>query len=726
MSNRDVVIAKIIERGSKLWGKNPGELNENTRFTEDVNAKSVHFSQITTYLEDEFDIEVPFMNFRRNKTIGEAADYVVNELLEGIELDDVASTPAQAAPVAAPAAKTAAPVLPKGSYNVEDYITEIDPKVHGFEPEPGVQYMIKKEVFQGEEIEAVYRVARKPVANEEDIDLAASEDPMARMGQGFCPAFNQRSYIAAPGIICDQDQAVVMRDGTTIYADIYRPADSGPQNQVPVIVSWSWFGKRPGDGMSEWQIMGVPPQTVSNMAKFESPDPAYWCHQGYAVANVDVRGAGHSEGDVHMFTHQDREDGYDFVEWVAQLPWCNGKVGMSGNSGVAMHQWGIAAEQPPHLACIAPWECTTDLYRESFFEGGVPALSFNKFIAAQVTGMGGVDDQVAMAQKYPFMNAYWKDKIVDFTKVTVPVYQTAGMSHFHLNGSIKAFRLARTRQKWLRIHRDFEWPDTYMPENLEDLKRFYDRYLKDIHNGWEMTPKVRVDVMDAYDQDYAVRRAEDAFPLPQTEYRKYYLDASKHIDGDVYEMSAAPVASEAKVSYDANEGQVEFDFQFEEDTELTGYMKLIMYVESEGFNDLDMFINVQKADAQGNWIPWLTLGEPHPGAWGKIRASRRELDEKLSTDFNPVLANLKEDKLAPGEIVKVEVPIVPSARFWHKGEKLRVQISGRYIREGWFEPLAWDQENKGKHVIHTGGKYESYIQVPYIGPKYKPGQYVSR
>ena len=181
-----------------------------------------------------------------------------------------------------------------------------------FEREPGVEYFTKKEVFQGEEIEAVYRVARKPVANQEEVDLSNAEDPMARMGQGFCPAFNQRTYEAAPGILCDQDVPVKMRDGVTIYTDIYRPVDS-MTNKVPVIVSWSWFGKRPGDGMSEWQIMGVPPQTVSNMAKFESPDPAYWCHQGYAVANVDVRGAGHSEGDVHMFTHQDREDGYDFV-----------------------------------------------------------------------------------------------------------------------------------------------------------------------------------------------------------------------------------------------------------------------------------------------------------------------------------------------------------------------------------------------------------------------------
>ncbi len=580
------------------------------------------------------------------------------------------------------------------------------------------EFFINKEVFQGEEIEAIYRVARKPVENQGDVDLSNSDDPLARMGQGFCPEFNQRTYEAAPGIICEQDLEVVMRDGTKIYCDVFRPANT--TEKIPVIVSWSWFGKRPGDGMSEWQIMGVPPHTVSRLAKFESPDPAYWCYQGYAVANVDVRGAGHSEGNVHMFTHQDREDGYDFVEWIANRDWCNGKVGMSGNSGVAMHQWGIAAQQPPHLACIAPWECTTDLYRESLFEGGIPALSFNDFIAAQVTGPNGVDDQVAMARKYPLMNGYWEDKIPDFSKVRIPVYQTAGFSHFHLPGSVKAFRKCKSRRKWMRMHRDFEWPDTYMPENLEDLKKFYDRYLKEIHNGWEMTPKVRVDIMDAYDCDYQERRAEDTFPLARTEYKKYYLDASKMT------MQDTPVSLESKVSYDANTEQAVFDMEFMEDTELTGYMFLRLFVEADGHDDMDLFVNIQKADEEGNWLPWNTLNEPHPGAWGKMRVSMRELDEKLSTKFNPVLKCKNVWKLNPGEIVPVDIAIVPSARIWHKGQKLRIQVAGRYIREGWFEPLAWDTDNHGRHIIHTGGQYESFLQVPVIPPKYKAGNYVYR
>ena len=527
-----------------------------------------------------------------------------------------------------------------------------------------------------------------------------------------------------------QDQEVVLRDGTKIYCDIYRPKDV---EKVPTIVSWSWFGKRPGDGMSEWQIMGVPPMTVSKCAKFESPDPLYWCYQGYAVANVDVRGAGHSEGSVHMFTHQDREDGYDFVEWVAAQPWSNGKVGMSGNSGVAMHQWGIAAEQPPHLACIAPWECTTDLYRESFFEGGVPALSFNKFIAAQVTGPNGVDDQVAMAKMYPDMNAYWNDKRADFRKVKVPVYQTGGWSHFHLPGSINAWRRCRSHQKWLRIHRDFEWPDTYNPYNLDELRRYYDRYLKGIHNGWEMMPRVRLDVMDGYDIDYQEKRPEKAWPIKRTVYKKLYLDASAPKDcveldhpAKCYELATEAPATEGKASYDPATEEVDFDLTVPEDVEITGYMSLHLFVSCDGYDDMDLFVNIQKASEDGTWVPWLTLDEPHPGAWGKCRVSRATVDAGLTKKHTPVYTMTDTHKLEDGEVRAVDIAIVPTSRVYHKGERFRVQISGRYIRDGWFEPLSWDTDNRGTHNVHTGGEHASWIEVPVVPPRYQAGSYIHR
>ena len=74
-------------------------------------------------------------------------------------------------------------------------------------------------------------------------------------------------------------------------------------------------------------------------------------------------------------------DGHDAIEHLATLPWCSGKIAMVGNSWLAMAQWFIAAENPPHLTCIAPLEGCSDVYRETLCRGGVPYMSFWAFLA---------------------------------------------------------------------------------------------------------------------------------------------------------------------------------------------------------------------------------------------------------------------------------------------------------------------------------------------------------
>lgn len=568
--------------------------------------------------------------------------------------------------------------------------------------------------MSGEKVAIKMNKMMRPCTQEE-LDAMSAEE---RESCKYMSPLNTHTYEAEDGIICMQDVPVKMRDGVTIYVDIYKPAEDG---KYPLIISWSFYGKRPFDGQSEWQIMGVPPQTVSNMSKFESPDPGYWCRRGYAVANVDPRGVGHSEGDFIQFGTQDGKDGYDFIEWAAQQDWCNGRCGLSGNSCVAMTQWRIASQQPPHLACLAPWEGTSDLYRESLYEGGIPATTFVGMVNREAVGLNYIDNMALNAEKYPFVDcAYWKDKDPIWKNITQPVYITACWNHFHLRGSINGFRKVKSKKKWLRAHRNFEWPDAYSNENLQDLERFFARYLKLERNGWELTPKVRIEVQDVADHLFMKNRPEESFPLKRTKYEKLYLDAAD------MSMKTVPVAEEKMAAYESADGLVNFDYKFEEDTELTGYMKLRLYVAAEEYDDMDMFINVQKLDTKGNWTPITIFGEPHPGVWGKLRVSRRKLDEKLSTDYNPVQAHTVSEKLEPGQIVPVDIEINPTSWFWHKGQSIRVQISGRYIREDWFEPLMWDTDNKGRHLIYTGGQYESFLQIPVVPPKYQDGDIMIR
>jgi acyl carrier protein len=76
MALKDETLDKIIERTAQVFKKDPGELSADTRFAEDLKAKSVNYVQIIAILEDAFDVQINFMKFRRKKTLGEAAEFV--------------------------------------------------------------------------------------------------------------------------------------------------------------------------------------------------------------------------------------------------------------------------------------------------------------------------------------------------------------------------------------------------------------------------------------------------------------------------------------------------------------------------------------------------------------------------------------------------------------------------------------------------------------------------
>ena len=64
------------QRAAEIFKKNPVELNAGTDFLVDLKAKSVNIVQIIAVLEDAFDVEINFMQFRKHKTLGDAAGFV--------------------------------------------------------------------------------------------------------------------------------------------------------------------------------------------------------------------------------------------------------------------------------------------------------------------------------------------------------------------------------------------------------------------------------------------------------------------------------------------------------------------------------------------------------------------------------------------------------------------------------------------------------------------------
>lgn len=578
--------------------------------------------------------------------------------------------------------------------------------------------LVRQRMNDGSETEVVYRKGSPGKSREE---IAASR-AAGRYISSFCfsAPLDPKTFDVARDIVCMRDEAVTLRDGVKLYADIYLPKNAGP---VPLIVSWWFGGKRQSEGEEEWLVAGCPPGSVSEWTKFEAADPAYWCRCGYAVANVDPRGVGNSEGDVSMFGLTDGRDGSNFIEWAARQPWCSGDVALFGCAGVAMTVWRIAAEKPAHLRCIAVWEGSGDLYREYVTCGGIPAPYFAEGALVGIATNGYVEDLPNMLALHPRMDAYWESGVPRWENIDVPAYVTAGWCASHVRGAFEGFRRIASTKKWLRAHRGAEWPDAYSPENLRDLRDFFDRWLRDVRNGWEFTPPVRLEVMDAYDFDADPCKKERAFPIERTEYRKLYLDAAGG------RAAPEPFAAEAELEYDPAAGGAVFEYEMPEETELTGYMKLRLWVECRGHDNMDLFVWVKKYDENGAYVPLLCMDEEYRGAPGWLRVRHRELDETLSTDYDPVQAHRREEPMEPGKVYPVDIEIWPHSRVWHKGERLRVEITGEFVRTKRNQDFLMryvTDNGDGRHVIHTGGGYESYLQIPVIPPRYRGGGRIVR
>jgi predicted acyl esterase len=103
---------------------------------------------------------------------------------------------------------------------------------------------------------------------------------------------------------------------------------------------------------------------------------------------------------------------------------------------------------------------------------------------------------------------------------------------------------------------------------------------------------------------------------------------------------------------------------------------------------------------------------PPPGAPGRLRVSLRDLDAGKSTDFLPVHAFKAPHKLSQGEIVPVDVAIMPTAMRWHAGQSLKLTIAGAPLKVTSMQPLV--TLNQGTHILHTGGEHASYLQLPVV------------
>ncbi len=347
------------------------------------------------------------------------------------------------------------------------------------------------------------------------------------------------------------DQRVPMRDGITLSADVYLPRAPGPFPAILFRTPYESTAPR----FIKWGI--------------------YWAERGYAAVIEDCRGKYESEGTFYAYVH-DGEDAYDTVDWVANQPWCDGKVGTWGRSYGGLTQWLLAPLGNPNLACMAPHVIMDDYFKDYHYVGGAfqlnlsitGAIIFHTCVPLSQAGSERLFQNRRFLRQLPLIDmdihaigrriphwrdwlehdrydAYWQrlTTLGRYDRIDVPIFQQCGWFDAYPGATLRQW-VAMTREgKSERARRNQRvlmgpWshaipessrmgevdfgPPGYVDVWQEEV-RWYDHWLKGIDTGLMDEPPLRLFVMGVNEW-----RRERAWPLPDTRFTPWYLHSNGH------------------------------------------------------------------------------------------------------------------------------------------------------------------------------------------------------
>ena len=582
------------------------------------------------------------------------------------------------------------------------------------------------------------------------------------------PADDARARVRFPAdvpprndIRVDNLVPVRMRDGVTLFADVYRPLGEG---RYPVILS------------------RTPYSTERFPSAFEAG--VYFAQRGYVYVFQDIRGRHESEGRWEPF-FDDEKDGYDTVEWAAKQPWSNGKVAMQGGSYLGQNQWRAAQAAPPSLVTIFPMVSSTSLYHDWITLNGGWRLSFNfgwgpvrqESRIMQNPGphtLAGVRaihyDQVqfhlplkTMQQlvgrharfyddwlAHPDYDAYWKPLNAEelFDKITIPVHTLGGwfdifsqgtlrgyVGMSHKGGSEQARRLSNIvigpwghgpSQKYGAL--DFG-PEANVDANVVQL-RWYDYFLKGIDNGLAQEPPVKLFVMGRNEWVY-----EREYPLARTQWKPLYFASggganSARGDGRLTWEKSTGGSSPDRFRYDPDdpvpslggnnccgtptpagpmdqrpiEGRRDVLLYtsdvLQEELEATGPVKVVLYAASDAVD----------TDFVAKLVDVYPDGSSYNMAEGILRARYRD---SLS---QPSL-------LTPGKVYRLEIDLVGTSVAFQKGHRIRVHVTSSHFPQFDRNPntgavFGTTSEVKvAQQTVYHDAERPSHVLLPVIPPR---------
>jgi len=558
------------------------------------------------------------------------------------------------------------------------------------------------------------------------------------------------------GVVFEYNRGVAMSDGNTLRINVFRPEAPG---RYPVIVTHGLYGKDVAWQTAEpyrdaWQKVSakVPDLCTASTCAFmrwEMPDPERWVPAGYVVIHADSRGSGKTAGYLDPLGARETQDYKELIEWAASQPWSTGKVGLLGISYYAINQWQVAALQPKGLAAIIPWEGSLDSYREMSYHGGIASTMFTKMWTAgqvlpnqhgngnsafrdAVTGGPAVGEAISQAAlessrtpllndtlARPFDGTYYAQRSPNLSRISIPTLSAGNWAGagLHLRGNIEGFKGIASKDKWLRLHSGDHFSAFY--RNFELQKSFFDRFLKGDSSAFKNEPPVVVTVRNPVEGNKV--RGETAWPLPDTRFERWYLQA------DNLSLNATQPGGATTVSYQATSDGVTFKLPASSvPREFTGPLMARLWV-SSSTADADLFVTLRLLDPNGKDVTFEGANAPAvPVAQGWLRLSHRELNTEKSQLGRPYHSHVQPMHVEPGEPYAADVEIWPTSVVVPPGYTLALTVQGQdfafpHLATGVFRGSApFMHEGRdaklfaGQQTLHTGGKYDSYLLLPAI------------
>ena len=571
-------------------------------------------------------------------------------------------------------------------------------------------------------------------------------------------------------IISEMGLPVGMRDGVTLYADVYRPDGDGPW---PVLLQRTPYDKSQGR-TGALEVMRA-------------------ASHGYAVVIQDTRGRYTSEGEFYPFLDEPN-DGYDTVQWCAEQPWSSGKVGMFGRSYVGATQWLCAITNPPGLTCIAPGITASDYYEGWTYQGGALAWGFAlSWTMRQLTtaNMGAIASRHEVPDgtregllaafneldctfrhqpivelphlkaplagyfydwiRHSSSNDYWNRwKIEDhYPHITTPALHIGGWHDIFLLGTLRNFvgmrkqaedAIAQGGQRLIvgpwhhgpfgEISGEFFFGLGAAGPAIDTdgiHLRWFDHWLKGEQNGTEQESSVRIFVMGRNQW-----RDEEEWPLARTQYTNYYLHSGGRANTASGDGSLSPDAPGSEALdvfvYDPRDpvpthgGALccgpsfvpggAYDQQvIEARSDVLCYTTPPLESDIEVTGPLTVTLFASTTATDTDFTAKLVDVEPRGAARslvdGIIRARYRQ-----GTDVSR--------PITPGAIEEYTIDLVATSNVFKAGHRIRLEISSsnfpRFDRN--FntadDPWATTESVPALQTIYHNGQYPSRIRLPII------------